>query len=1015
MEPVSALALACNILDLIERGYKCAATIKEVHDSEAGLLKKHEMLVGEIDTLSDIACALEKTQQEMQIRRRRTDEGSREEMPLHLCRHPSPRQPMRDIARLSEQLGDVQQKIERHARQSNSQVLLLSERLRALSSSLDGAAQSGPVLEQLREVLGAATEATEAFKVIQVLDNLHFPTIKERFANVSGTAPGTFDWIFDEDSETFLDEQPGSKITFRGWLRSGTGIFHVEGKPGSGKLTLMKHICEHRETRQILREWAGEKRLITWQFFFWRPGTPEQKSLRGLIRGLLWGIIRQEPQLAKLLFPRLWPSTEFPESGRSQFIDLSDKDVDEALGILHLQQWASNPCWHVKLCVSSRQLPVFSNAFSPAQRLTIHVFTGDDIEALVKQRLEGNGEFQELAKSEKDRCDAMVRQIIQSAEGVFLWVCVLLNKLEDSLGNGDSIAMLESIVKSAPSELDDLFSHILTSIPLHYRRQAFILLALAMRLDGFLLSEETRDPDAGASKGGYENDAWSLSLLSCSYLLEGLDDNNKSLEKVLNDEIASSALAWMMLIDLSYREDEELEGHASKDGFWVSLRLSRGDLSAPTVLINQSLEFGDVYKCILLLLFQIRQAPVTNSDSIMPLLQQIEQELLHHQFGVRTFNEIPEDQRHYHGMVSLYSMAATLGFIEIIRWDYENKSLSLTRGQDWVIANVLGTVISTLPLYRWKAASNRFLGPPHTAILEYFLRAGVSIATEVELNPEDSAWIEYPELRSELEAELELPKQDRRGSDDSSSAKETSHRATLRDLLVVSLLTKLRRERSEPFHLCLDPFPPAAREILGVFMRYGATFSITMSPSDQWRLGEDEDVERLKFDPDRDIELLPSGCENDGDDDDDDDGGDDNTWFMTGRSKYQLLRRIDLTRDEDRSKIITLGAVIGSSPGQLRSFWELLTSSGGSITLRDFLCFIKVPGLDIPLSPFGEGQPDSGLLAAHSSSLPEESLDEAEASGNQDFENQATEQPRFLSWATLEMGCRDKGKASFLK
>ena len=65
MEPVSALALACNILDLIERGYKCAATIKEVHDSDTGLLKKHEVLVGEIDTLSDIAGALEKTQQEI--------------------------------------------------------------------------------------------------------------------------------------------------------------------------------------------------------------------------------------------------------------------------------------------------------------------------------------------------------------------------------------------------------------------------------------------------------------------------------------------------------------------------------------------------------------------------------------------------------------------------------------------------------------------------------------------------------------------------------------------------------------------------------------------------------------------------------------------------------------------------------------------------------------------------------------------------------------------------------------
>ncbi|KAH6640347.1 hypothetical protein F5144DRAFT_589840 [Chaetomium tenue] len=980
MEPVSALALACNILDLIERGYKCAATIKEVHDSETGLLKKHEMLVGEIGTLSDIAGA------------RRTDEGSREEMLVHLCRHPGPRQRMRDIARLSEQLGGVHQKIEKHARQSSSQVLFISEKLRVLSSSLDGAAQSGPVLEQLREVLGAATEAAEAFKVIQVLDNLHFPTMKERFANVSGTAPDTFDWIFDEDSETFLDRQPGSKIAFRDWLRSGTGIFHVEGKPGSGKSTLMKHICEHDETRQILREWAGEKRLITWQFFFWRPGTPEQKSLRGLIRGLLWGIIRQEPQLAKLLFPRLWLPTKLPESGRSQFIDLSDKDIDEALGLLgkdreYLQQWASSPCRNIKLCVSSRQLPVFSNAFSPAQKLTIHFFTGDDIKALVKQRLEGNGAFQELAKSEKHRCVAMVRQIIESAEGVFLWVCVLLNQLEDSLGNGDSITMLESIVKSAPTELDDFFSYILTSIPLRYRRQAFILLALAMRLDGFLLSEETRDSDAGALKGEYENDCWRLSLLSCSYLLEGLDDNNKTLEKVLNDEIASSTLAWMMLIDLSYREDKELAGHAKKDSGPSSDSDAEDDLSAPTVLINQSLRSGDVHECIMLLLFQIRQTHVTNFESIMPLLQQIEQELLHHQFGIRTFNEVPKDQRHYHRIVSLYSIASIVGFIEIIRWDHESKSLSLTRGQDWVIESLLGTVVFLLPRYRWNARYRRGFGPSHTAILEYFLRAGVSVATEVEVAPWDPGWIE--------------------------SAKANSHRATLRDLLVVSLLTDTRHEESERrIHLWLDPFPPVFGEMLAVFMRYGATLSITMSLSDLCLLKDDEGVEGLEFDPDRDIKLLPSDSGNKNENDDSDDGGDDNTWSMASRSKYQLLKGIDLIRDEDRSKIITVGGVMGSSAGHLRSFWELLISSGGSITLRDFLCFIKSPGLDIPLVPFGDDQLDGGLLAGHSSSSPEESLDKAEASDNEDLGNQATEQPGLLSWVTLEMGCCDKGKTS---
>jgi hypothetical protein len=968
-----------------------------------------------------------------------------------------------------------------------------------LSSSLDGAAQTGPVLEQLKGVLSAAADATEAFTLIQILDNLYFPTMKDRFTNVNGPARSTFNWIF-EDSNTFLDKQPGSEIALRDWLRSGSGIFHVEGKPGSGKSTLMKHICEHRETRQILREWAGEKKLITSQFFFWRPGTPEQKSLRGLIRGLLWGIIRQEPQLAKLLFPRLW----LPESSRSQFIDLSDEDVDDALGLLvkgrevlneyhicffidgldefddskgctqyqltqHLQQWASSPCRNVKLCVSSRQLPVFANAFSPAQRLTIHIFTGQDIKELINQRLEGNGAFQKLAKSEKDRCDKMVRQVILNAEGVFLWICVLLNLLEDSLGNGDSITMLESIVKSAPTELDDFFGHILNSIPLHYRRQAFIVLALAMRIDGFLLSEETRDSNARALKGRYMNPVWSLSLLSCSYLLEGLDHSGnlgKVVRKVpksipknnadyririergsaavtgrckgllerrqgriefihrsvpeflqkffaktfptpeLNDEIVSSALAWMMLIDLSYRNNKKPEGHAEQDPGRSSKSDAEDDLFAPTVLINQNIGGGNVSVCIFLLLFQIRQAPGTNPGAIMLLLQQIEQELLHHQFGIRTFNEVPRDKRHNcdlnilrgdRAIVSLFSMACVLGFIEIILWDHKNESLSLTRGQDWVITNLLSMVISRLPEYRSKAHTNRFFGLSHTTMLEYFFRAGVSVATEVEVNHRDPPWTKYPapEMRPEHEVQIEPPQQDRWGSNDSRSAKPGSHRTTLEDLLVISLVTDSHRTPSgTQLHLCLDPFPPVFGKMLEVLLRYGATLSITMSLSDlSWP--ENDGTERSKSDLDDDIELLSFDSEDDDDDDDD------SAYFLAGQSEYQLLRRIHLIRDEDGSEIITVGGVIGSSPGLVRSFWELLISSDGSITLRDYLGFIKAPSFDMPLTPVGDDQSDGRLLTTHSSSSSEENVEPAEASDNEDFGDQATKEPGLLSRATL--------------
>jgi hypothetical protein len=41
------------------------------------------------------------------------------------------------------------------------------------------------------------------------------------------------------------------------WLSSGNGIYHISGKLGSGKSTLMKFLCEHKRTKAELQNWAG--------------------------------------------------------------------------------------------------------------------------------------------------------------------------------------------------------------------------------------------------------------------------------------------------------------------------------------------------------------------------------------------------------------------------------------------------------------------------------------------------------------------------------------------------------------------------------------------------------------------------------------------------------------------------------------------------------------------------------------------------------------------------------------
>ena len=69
------------------------------------------------------------------------------------------------------------------------------------------------------------------------------------------------------------------------WLTQENGIYWVNGKAGSGKSTLMRHIYDNPHTREALKEWAGDTQLIVSEWFFWNTGSLDQRSQTGLLRG----------------------------------------------------------------------------------------------------------------------------------------------------------------------------------------------------------------------------------------------------------------------------------------------------------------------------------------------------------------------------------------------------------------------------------------------------------------------------------------------------------------------------------------------------------------------------------------------------------------------------------------------------------------------------------------------------------------------------------------------------------
>jgi hypothetical protein len=110
----------------------------------------------------------------------------------------------------------------------------------------------------------------------RILDSLRLHTMHDRYHAIAEAHRTTFEWVFDPTS--FPPSDPRSSITLKDWLIAGTGIYWVSGKPGSGKSTFLKYLCDCPRTMDHLRIWAGSERLATASFYFWTGGTEMQRS-----------------------------------------------------------------------------------------------------------------------------------------------------------------------------------------------------------------------------------------------------------------------------------------------------------------------------------------------------------------------------------------------------------------------------------------------------------------------------------------------------------------------------------------------------------------------------------------------------------------------------------------------------------------------------------------------------------------------------------------------------------------
>lgn len=284
----------------------------------------------------------------------------------------------------------------------------------------------------------------------------------------------------------------------------------------------MKYAVENEHTTEALKGWAGSRRLITASFFFWNSGTPLQKSQEGLLRSILFQILRSNLDLIPIACPdqydflEPWSLTDLNKAfmrlvGKKSipdafcfFIDGLDEYGGKEQDIIDiLSGLTQSP--HVKICASSRPWPAFERTFTNKDLiLIVQDLTMDDMRQYTKSTLAENPDFRSLAERDA-RCNGIIPEIAKRANGVWLWVSLVSQEINEGIKYHETYDKLKALLDSIPPILQGYFAKIMEQCwegnPAYKREaaQIFLIVTDAVRplplLALTFLEAEANDPD----------------------------------------------------------------------------------------------------------------------------------------------------------------------------------------------------------------------------------------------------------------------------------------------------------------------------------------------------------------------------------------------------------------------------------------------------------------------------------------------------------------------------------------
>ncbi|CAG8958690.1 hypothetical protein HYFRA_00011532 [Hymenoscyphus fraxineus] len=360
------------------------------------------------------------------------------------------------------------------------------------------AARVSSVNRQLKEEEAKCSQMA----VRSVLRTLQFRAMDDRHDQIEEAHKQTFEWVFRQDS-------------FVQWLEHGNGVFWINGKAGAGKSTLMKFLFNDPRTRRHLEVESSQDPLVLAGVFFHDRGTTLQKSQTGLLKSILHQIIGHTRELAavtcgeryssvyafyrknpdKLVYEDITNEPMQHEWSRDELLrtfkkilqqnafpirlfllidglDEYEGDKDELVDLLQNAVSSLGRNSRIKLCLSSRPWNIFQDAFGDGLNFRLQDLTYRDISLYVSGSLSSRARVRELEVLDGNSTSELFDEIVHKADGVFLWVKLVVKSLINGLRNYDSIADLRLRLEAFPKDLEPLYERMIGEIDEMYVKEA---------------------------------------------------------------------------------------------------------------------------------------------------------------------------------------------------------------------------------------------------------------------------------------------------------------------------------------------------------------------------------------------------------------------------------------------------------------------------------------------------------------------------------------------------------------